>query len=231
MKALQLKISLRDSHPPIWRRVLVRAECSFWDLHSIIQDLFGWEDCHLHSFETISKINEDRYVLEVLDIDPASEIEHVGAPQPQKYPYARNYYCDERAEKLGDWMNVDRKKFYYTYDFGDSWVHEILLEKIVEIDDIEFDFAQYLGGKRAGLEEDSRDRSILDCSSIIKAANNPGSKRWEAIVGYFGGELKARKYLAKAEKISKLSAPTHITFSNPTLRYKDDDATGMFDRW
>jgi hypothetical protein len=230
MKALQLKITLRDSRPPIWRRVLIRADSSFWDLHSAIQDMFEWEDCHLHGFETASKVNEDRYVLEVLDIDPASTIEHSGAPKPQEHAYARTYYCDERAENLGDWITESRKRFYYTYDFGDSWIHEVMLEKIIELDETELEFAQYLGGKRTGLEEDSRGESILDCTSVIKAASNPGSEYWEAIVDYFGGKPKAREYLTKAEKISKSFAPTDITFSNPVLRYKNDDATGMFDR-
>jgi hypothetical protein len=230
MKGLQLKITLRDSYPPIWRRVLIKTECSFWDLHSAIQDLFGWEDCHLHSFETASKVNEDRYVLEVLDVDPTSEIEHFGAPKPQKYPYARNYYCDERAEKLGEWLTAERKKVRYIYDFGDYWVHEILLEKIVDINESEFRFAQYLGGRRGGLEEDSRSESLLDCTSIIKAAENPGGEHWKAIVDYFGSSQKAKKYLAKATKISRSPAPVDITFSDPVQRYKDDDAIGMFDR-
>lgn len=29
--------------------------------------MFGWEDCHLHSFETASTINEDKYVLDVCE--------------------------------------------------------------------------------------------------------------------------------------------------------------------
>jgi len=63
MQALQLKITLRDSRPPIWRRILIGADCSYWNLHSVIQDYFGWEDCYCHGFETASKINEDGYVL------------------------------------------------------------------------------------------------------------------------------------------------------------------------
>ncbi|HSW77762.1 MAG TPA: plasmid pRiA4b ORF-3 family protein [Candidatus Chromulinivoraceae bacterium] len=229
IELLQLKISLRDSRPPIWRRIHVRADCSFWDLHSIIQDLFGWEDCHLHGFATASKINEDRYILEVLDIDPSSEIEHAGAPLPQKFPYPHNYYCDERAEKLGVWITPERKKMYYTYDFGDSWVHEIVLEKTITVESMGLAFCKYLGGKRQGVEEDSRGESILDCTAIIKAATSPRGEHWKAIVGYFGSEPKARQYLAKAERLSKLSAPDEIIFSDSLKRYKDDDATGMFD--
>lgn len=230
IEALRLKVSLRGSRPPIWRRVLVRADCTFWDLHSIIQDMFGWEDCHLHGFEMAAKVNEDRYVLEVLDIDPASGSEHSGAPKPQRQPYGRNYYCDERAEQLGVWITPERKKFYYTYDYGDSWIHEILLEKIVTINTSELSFATYLGGKRAGLAEDSRSESILDCTSVIKATDNPSSEHWRAIVDYFGGESQARQYRAEAERASILPAPSRITFSDSQQRYNEDDAAGMFDR-
>lgn len=195
MKALKLKISLRGSRPPIWRRVIVDPNSSFWDLHSVIQDLFGWDDCHLHGFETASKPNEDRYLLEVLDIDLTSGIEHAGAPKPQKQPYPRNFYCDERAEKLGEWITPKRNKFYYTYDFGDSWMHEIILEKIVDVDDADFNFAHYLGGKRAGLEEDSRGESTLDCTAVIKSADNPDGLHWQAVIDNFGSESEAKRYL------------------------------------
>ncbi|MGH7158094.1 MAG: IS1096 element passenger TnpR family protein [Candidatus Saccharimonadales bacterium] len=47
----------------MWRRVLIHPGASFWDLHSTIQDLFGWEDCHLHNFERAYKRNEDRLSL------------------------------------------------------------------------------------------------------------------------------------------------------------------------
>ncbi|HCU58322.1 MAG TPA: LexA family transcriptional regulator, partial [Anaerolineaceae bacterium] len=48
---LQLKISLKGSRPPIWRRVLVSSEMSLLDLHDVIQFVFGWQDYHLFIFE------------------------------------------------------------------------------------------------------------------------------------------------------------------------------------
>jgi hypothetical protein len=46
----QLKITLLEITPPIWRRVQVPAHDSFWDLHVALQDAMGWLDCHLHAF-------------------------------------------------------------------------------------------------------------------------------------------------------------------------------------
>ena len=40
----QLKITIRDSKPPIWRRVLVPEQIPFSELHAVIQLAFGWND-------------------------------------------------------------------------------------------------------------------------------------------------------------------------------------------
>ena len=49
-QAYQFKVALRGIKPPIWRRILVPAKYSFWDLHVAIQDSMGWLDYHLHLF-------------------------------------------------------------------------------------------------------------------------------------------------------------------------------------
>ncbi len=48
---LQFRIELLEIAPPIWRRIQVPADSSFWDLHVAIQDAMGWTDHHLHAFE------------------------------------------------------------------------------------------------------------------------------------------------------------------------------------
>ncbi|NBV06626.1 MAG: plasmid pRiA4b ORF-3 family protein, partial [Proteobacteria bacterium] len=40
----QLKITLTDSKPPIWRRILVSSETTLSKLHDIIQIAMGWTD-------------------------------------------------------------------------------------------------------------------------------------------------------------------------------------------
>ena len=46
----QIKVTLRHSKPPIWRRLLVSSETTLIQLHRIIQEAMGWEDYHLHQF-------------------------------------------------------------------------------------------------------------------------------------------------------------------------------------
>ena len=46
----QFKIVLRDTDPPVWRRIQVPENYTLWDLHVAIQDAMGWSDYHLHEF-------------------------------------------------------------------------------------------------------------------------------------------------------------------------------------
>lgn len=55
----QLKITLRDFRPPIWRRVLVPADFTLAKLHWVIQHAMGWTNSHLHHF----RVGETYYSL------------------------------------------------------------------------------------------------------------------------------------------------------------------------
>lgn len=50
-RVFQLKATIVETKPPVWRRVLVEESASLLDLHYILQGAFGWYDCHLHEFE------------------------------------------------------------------------------------------------------------------------------------------------------------------------------------
>jgi len=46
----QIKVTLRNSKPPIWRRILVRSDVTLGQLHHILQNVMDWESYHLHQF-------------------------------------------------------------------------------------------------------------------------------------------------------------------------------------
>jgi Plasmid pRiA4b ORF-3-like protein len=46
----QFKITIADSTPPIWRRVLVPSDYRLHQFHHVIQNCFSWYDCHLYAF-------------------------------------------------------------------------------------------------------------------------------------------------------------------------------------
>jgi len=46
----QIKITLKDTKPPVWRRVQLSGGTTLGKLHEVIQTVMGWQDYHLHSF-------------------------------------------------------------------------------------------------------------------------------------------------------------------------------------
>jgi len=46
-KIYQIKVTLKYSRPPIWRRIQVAGETTFHELHDILQRVMGWDDSHL----------------------------------------------------------------------------------------------------------------------------------------------------------------------------------------
>jgi hypothetical protein len=51
----QLKLTLLDTRPPIWHRLLVPSGFTLEDLHSVIQAAIGWDDSHLHELRVGQK--------------------------------------------------------------------------------------------------------------------------------------------------------------------------------
>ena len=50
MAGYKVKITLKDTKPPVWRKVMLPEHITFEELHHVIQMLFGWKDYHLHAF-------------------------------------------------------------------------------------------------------------------------------------------------------------------------------------
>jgi hypothetical protein len=53
-EAYQLKITLTDSEPEVWRRVQVSAQIALKELHDVVQRAMGWEDQHSYVFRLAS---------------------------------------------------------------------------------------------------------------------------------------------------------------------------------
>jgi hypothetical protein len=111
-RTLQLKITLRGSKPPIWRRVLVPDNITLGDLHLAIQIAMGWTDAHMHQF-----IDREGQCYGVSNPDWDFESMH-----------------DEDAVLIGKLFKKEKTSLRYEYDFGDGWEHAVTLEKILPFD-------------------------------------------------------------------------------------------------
>ena len=46
----QIKVTLKGSKPPIWRRMQITSDITLVQLHRIVQCVMGWEGSHLYQF-------------------------------------------------------------------------------------------------------------------------------------------------------------------------------------
>jgi len=125
----QLKVTLRGTNPPIWRRIVIDGGETLSHLHSVIQAAFGWYDAHLHDFE----IDGVRYGIS--DEDDWAPVK------------------DERRVSIDQAIGDGHSKIRYSYDFGDDWDHDISIEKTLLSDDVAR-VPDCVGGRRACPPED-----------------------------------------------------------------------------
>jgi Plasmid pRiA4b ORF-3-like protein len=158
----QVKITLKDVRPPIWRRIEVYSSTTLGLFHEIIQTAMGWTDSHLHQFT----INNIEY----------------GHPQPE-FEFDVE---DEALVKLSQVVTGEKFKFLYTYDFGDGWDHEILVEKIL-LPHPENDYPFCIKGKRACPPEDCG--GAWGYSDLLAALQDPEHPEHEEKLEWVGEDF------------------------------------------
>ena len=134
MKAYRLRVVLRHVKPETYRVVLVPAGITFMRLHDVIQFAMGWHDYHLHEFSF-----EGSRETFTNDEDRVEEYRHFLANPKAERPEHQKWIDRvlDRPCRLSSKVKIDRylEKYgraLYTYDFGDDWEHDVILEEIVE---------------------------------------------------------------------------------------------------
>jgi hypothetical protein len=180
----RLKVTLRGSKPPIWRRFEVPSDITLARLHTVIQLGFGWEDCHLWVFETLA----GRYGLS----DPDLEIR--GA-------------TSKKLSAVADWPG---DKLRYSYDFGDGWDHDIVVEAVQPAEQ-GVAYPRCITGKRACPPEDSG--GIWGYYELLNTLANPQHENHAQMLWWLGISSPAdfdpdrfdldgaNKYLARISKV------------------------------
>ena len=169
-RVITLHVSIDDITPPIWRRIAVDGDISLRALHHIIQAAFGWTDAHLHEFRV-----EDR-TYSMLDNENVLE---------GSYDSDEELF-DDRKGKLNRLLYTDQR-FAYQYDFGDSWWHQIHVEKIEQRPE-PMGGAWIINGERACPPEDVG--GIPGYSDFLTTLQNePDSQEAKDYLRWVGGSF------------------------------------------
>ena len=160
----QLKITLKHVKPPIWRRIQVKSDIPLKVLHRIIQQVIGWEDEHLHDFN-------------IKGVLYGTAGDGIG--------------LDETKVRLNRLNLEEKDKFIYTYDFGDTWEHTILVEKILPIDE-KTQYPICLAGKRSGPPEDCG--GPWGYMELLDVLNDPNDPEYEDRVEWVGEDFDSELF-------------------------------------
>lgn len=154
---LQIKVSLRGAKPPIWRRLELPADTSLARLHAIIQVAFGWDDRHLHVFET-----------------------PYGSFGTADRELGHRAEAPVTLEQIGD-------RFQYTYDFGDDWTHDIVVEKALDREPVAY--PRCTGGRRAAPPDDCG--GVWGYAELVEVLGDPRHPDHQERLDWFGLESAA----------------------------------------
>jgi len=161
----QIKVTLRDAHPPIWRRILVTGDITLARLHHILQSVMPWEAYHLHEFEVRGGL--------------------FGVPEPGPQLYDRGVH-DETKTRLIQLALGRGTKFTYEYDFGDCWEHDLLVEEVLEPEP-GVRYPCCTGGERAAPPEDVG--GVWGYERCLEALANPQDPEHELYRDWFPDSL------------------------------------------
>lgn len=162
VSSYQLKITLRGSKPPIWRRFIVPDTITLPELHEVIQIVMGWTDAHLHEF-VVGKVS-------------------YGVPDPEFPSGPRN----ETRVRINQLLDKEKQRLLYLYDFGDGWEHVVELEKII-IGDKASSEPRCIAGKQACPPEDCG--GIYGYYDFLEAIKDPDHPEHDTMIEWWGGDF------------------------------------------
>jgi len=178
----QLKVTLLYTRPPIWRRLLVPSGFALEDLHSVIQAAMGWDDSHLHEF----RIGQKRF----------------GKSNPGDRLMGMDPIGSERTARLFMVLGRVKAKAMYTYDFGDSWEHAIVVEKVLPPEP-GVPYPVCIDGKLQGPPDDCG--GVPGYYNLLEAIRDPAHPEHENLMDWVGGEFDPDAF--SVEEVNRRLAP------------------------
>ncbi|MDQ6761688.1 MAG: plasmid pRiA4b ORF-3 family protein [Bacteroidota bacterium] len=171
----QLKCKLQYTRPVVFRTILVNSNITFYELHHLLQIVMGWYNCHLFNF----KYHD--YYLELPNVDD-DNYNTIGMFQK----------VDPRKITLNEFFISTKTVINYTYDFGDNWMHEITLQKIIDPEKVSFPLPVCIKGKYACPPEDCG--SIPGYYRLIEVMKNPKHKEYKFYKQWMGDSFDMEEF-------------------------------------
>lgn len=167
-KTYQIKITLQGSKPSIWRRVVIPSDLSLPDFHKVIQTTMGWTNSHLHQF-----VKNRTYYSPKMEDESLWDEEDDDDLDYSKY-------------KVSDLLRKTKDKVKYEYDFGDDWVHVIVLEKIID-ESMDINDVTCLAGENSCPPEDCG--GLWGYYNMLEILKDPDHEEYEEYTDWLGDEF------------------------------------------
>jgi len=192
------------------RRVTVPLDFSLFYLHDVIQQLFLWENYHIHDF--VLRLHKNgRAAKKAID-----------SQQWEDDDFSANCEILDESEVLLQDVFPSVDHIFYEYDFGDGWVHEIRLVNIIEDADIPAPVCELMTGD-APPEDCGGPHGFEELQKALKSPNDPKYRElyaWARTACDYQKPIRAvnvtlrRRYLAGAWDL-------YYTFSDMPDDYED----------
>ncbi|WP_138419613.1 plasmid pRiA4b ORF-3 family protein [Aquibacillus sediminis] len=132
-KAAEMTVTLRLENFHVFRRLIVPMNFSFLQLHKTLQIAFNWKDNHLHEFYVFDNNHTNQpfsYYDPTSDKEGFNPILNLVSNQE-----AFHYGNDDIPMKMDNQVLLKEylpTNVTYVYDFGDAWIHDIKIERVIE---------------------------------------------------------------------------------------------------
>lgn len=178
----QIKVTLLATDPPIWRRLLVPADLTLEQLHYVLQVAMGWDDSHMHEF----LIGQQRF----------------GTPDPMDEVFSGSGTVSERTVRLFNVLDQPKVKARYTYDFGDSWEHGIVVEKSLA-PEAGLAYPTCVAGERHEPPEDCG--GVPGFYNLLEALGDPEHEEHEDLLDWLGDNFDPNAF--SVDEVNRQLAP------------------------
>ena len=170
------------TRPPNWCRLRLLAGLTLDALHDVLQGTMGWDDTHLYEF----RIGQRRFG------QPHSNDRLMGLAPPG----------NKRTKHLYRVLGKVGAKAMYTYDFGDSWEHVIVVEKVLPPEP-GVAYPLCVGGKLQGPPEDCG--GVPGYYNLLEVIGDPTHEEHEEMLDWVGGDYDPEAF--SVDDVNRRLAP------------------------